>query len=147
MKRIKAFLSVFFAVTLLALCFVPAFAAEEPCPHDWQQTEYVMPQGCRDGYIRYTCAQCGAEKQDLLVARQEHQWEWVVDMPPTPYDVGRQHQVCTQCGAVQNMNTAIPSQKGARDFGDAFLDFCDAFGGAIHDFILKLVDFFGGFRV
>ncbi len=147
MNRFKAIFSVCLAVTLLALCFVPAFAADEPCAHEWQRTEYVAPQGCRDGYVRETCALCGETKEDTIAAQQEHNWQWVVDLPPTRYEVGRQHEVCAECGAVRNMNTAIPSVKGGRDFGDLLLDLCDAIGGAFHSFILKLVDFFGGFRV
>ena len=51
----------------------------------------------------------------------DHQWVWVVDVVPGALSDGRQHQVCTVCGAVQNMNTRIPSRFSNPSYDNAFL--------------------------
>ena len=81
--------------------------------HVWT-AEYAEPYRCKDGYSRSVCTVCLSTKDEtVLPATEAHSWVWVEDMPATRYDYGVKHQVCTVCGAVQNMNTAIPASCAA----------------------------------
>ncbi len=148
MNGTKKILSVLLAALLCALCVIPALALTDPaeCAHPtWELTDVQLSQGCVAGYYRYTCADCGVTKEVQLPA-EDHNWQWVVDMPPTRYSNGVQHQVCANCGAVQNMDTRIPSTEQGSDFGAAIHGMIDVIGNFFLNIINQIRAFFGGIQ-
>ena len=77
--------------------------------HTWsaEPVETQAPTGCVDGYKRYVCEVCGQTKEETILSAGNHNWVWIVDEPAGALVAGRMHQVCTDCHAVQNMNTPI----------------------------------------
>ncbi|GEM_PF-2395509 len=146
MKRVKSCICVLLAALLLSVCVLPVFAAEaDPatCAHSWGWVVDKAPT-CADGYKHAYCRLCGSTKEEgtPIPGTGNHQWTWVVDIAPSRYTNGKQHQVCSVCGAVQNMNTLIPVEKGGGDIGDAILNWIDSIGNVFHSIIMQVIGFF-----
>lgn len=148
-KRARSAFCVMLAVLLTALCLVPAFAADaDPaaCEHSWVWVVDKQPT-CADGYKHASCRLCGSVKNEgtVIPGTGAHNWVWVQDVPPSRYVYGKQHQECTVCHAVQNMNTRIsPTVAGGRDAGHAILEWTDSIGAVFHNIIMQIINFFNG---
>ena len=136
--KTKKVISVLLALMLTALCAVPALAADaETCEHEWGWIVDAEPT-CGNGCKHMYCPKCGSTKDEgtVIPGSGEHQWEWVVDVPASDTVPGYKHQVCSVCGAVQNMNTKILATRNGADFGQAILDWIDVIG----NFFLNIIN-------
>lgn len=121
MKATKKIISVLLAVLLISACFAPMAvfaAAGNSCDHSWVFTVTELPDGCISGKGYYECSNCKTVTE-VEIPGSDHSWEWVIDEYATPFQTGLKHQLCTKCGAVQNMNTKIPLDKSSGGFADA----------------------------
>ena len=76
----------------------------------------------------------------------QHEWVWVVDTPANALTVGRKHQVCTKCGAVQNMNTSIPANFRNRGLDNVWLEAIDGVSNAVIHLYEQIKEWFAQFR-
>ena len=141
----KKAISVLLALLVLALCVVPAAAAEyeytpETCPgHTWS---WVLDQAptCADGARHQVCSLCGATQNEgtIIPGTGNHNWVWIVDVPAGAVTAGTMHQVCSDCHAVQNMNTRIPAKYSNQSADNALLRLFDQFIAAVTSLVRQI---------
>ena len=72
----------------------------EPVNHNYSAS--VTAPTCEEqGYITYTCSECGDSFVDNYVSPLGHDMgDWIVDEPPTCTQMGTHHKECSRCGDV-----------------------------------------------
>ena len=123
----KKLISVLLALLVLAACAVPAFAEDAECEHEWV---WVVDQAQNEGTV--------------ILGTGNHNWVWIVDEPAGAIAPGRMHQVCTDCHAVQNMNTQIPANMNNRSFDNLLLEAFDRFVATLKSLIAQIQAVFEG---
>jgi len=146
MKTAKKILSVLIALILFSACFAPAAVLAEEidqttCAHSWTYYEIKAPVNCIDGKGIYKCSIC-EKTVETEIKGSDHVWEWVIDEHATPFLTGKKHQVCVNCGLVQNMNTKIPINKNSGGFADAVSRFFTNIVATLKSVVEQAINFF-----
>ena len=69
--------------------------------HSWQETESVSPTCIAEGYTKYICTVCEAEKNDIAPPTGEHfDGEWEITLYPTATTDGLKVLHCVNCPAI-----------------------------------------------
>ena len=78
------------------------------CTHQWGEETVTTPATCTtEGVKTYTCALCGATKDEAIPALGHAFGEWQTTKEPTCTEEGEQTRTCTRCGEKETQPVAM----------------------------------------
>ncbi|WP_294571232.1 CAP domain-containing protein [uncultured Subdoligranulum sp.] len=78
------------------------------CTHQWDGGTVITPATCTtEGVRTYTCALCGATKDEAIPALGHAFGEWQTTKEPTCTEPGEQTRTCTRCGETETQPVAM----------------------------------------
>ena len=77
------------------------------CTHQWDEGKVTTPATCTtEGVKTYTCALCGAARDEAIPALGHAFGEWETTKEPTCTEAGEQTRTCPRCGETETQPVA-----------------------------------------